>query len=77
MQGSVNGVISLILVWFGYGIIDILFKQTAKMGTAFATTLFISFCLAACVMFMYLLLKRTRWSAPSLLGGMLLGGLNL
>ncbi|MFZ7215428.1 EamA/RhaT family transporter [[Pasteurella] aerogenes] len=76
MQGSLKGVISLILVWFGYGIIDILFKQTAKMGAAFATTLFISFCLAACVIFMYLLLKRTRWTAPSLLGGILLGGLN-
>ncbi|WP_032092674.1 hypothetical protein [Necropsobacter rosorum] len=77
MSGSTTkGVISLILVWLGYGVIDILFKQTAKMGGAFPTTLFIAFVLAACVMFIYLLLKRTHWTTPSLIGGMVLGGLN-
>ncbi|PJG84100.1 hypothetical protein [Caviibacterium pharyngocola] len=75
-QGRFKGIISLLLVWLGYGVIDILFKQTAKMGAAFSTTLFISFVLAACVMFMYLLFKKTRWTTPSLLGGILLGGLN-
>ncbi|MFZ7157225.1 EamA/RhaT family transporter, partial [Avibacterium avium] len=30
---SVKGGLSLLAVWFGYGVIDILFKQTAKMGS--------------------------------------------
>ncbi|MCW9714780.1 DMT family transporter [Avibacterium sp. 21-594] len=73
---SVKGGLSLLAVWFGYGVIDILFKQTAKMGSAFPTTLFITFALAMCVMFMYLLIKRTQWNGASLLAGIVLGGLN-
>lgn len=73
---SSTAIASLILVWFGYGVIDILFKQIAKMGTAFSTILFISFACAACIMFVYLLLKRTYWTPPSVLGGLILGGLN-
>ncbi|MCW9709675.1 EamA/RhaT family transporter [Avibacterium sp. 21-586] len=73
---SVKGGLSLLAVWFGYGAIDILFKQTAKMGSAFSTTLFIAFALAMCVMFMYLLIKRTQWNGASLLAGIILGGLN-
>ncbi|MFZ7172401.1 EamA/RhaT family transporter [Avibacterium volantium] len=73
---SVKGGLSLLTVWFGYGVIDILFKQTAKMGSAFPTTLFIAFALAMCVMFMYLLIKRTQWNWASLLAGIILGGLN-
>ncbi|VEB24287.1 DMT family transporter [Avibacterium volantium] len=73
---SVKGGLSLLAVWFGYGVIDILFKQTAKMGSAFPTTLFIAFALAMCVMFMYLLIKRTQWNGASLLAGIVLGGLN-
>ena len=37
-----RGVLGLVGVWFGYGIIDILFKQVAKSGGAFPTTLFLS-----------------------------------
>ncbi|MFZ7233237.1 EamA/RhaT family transporter [Avibacterium avium] len=73
---SVKGGLSLLAVWFGYGVIDILFKQTAKMGSAFPTTLFVAFALAMCVMFMYLLIKRTQWNGVSLLAGIVLGGLN-
>lgn len=77
-QSAVNfkGILGLIGVWFGYGIIDILFKQVAKSGGVFPATLFISFSLAACVMFIYLVLKRTQWTVPSFLGGVLLGILN-
>ncbi|MGT3004300.1 EamA/RhaT family transporter [Pasteurella multocida] len=75
-ESNLKGVVSLILVWFGYGIIDILFKQVAKSGGAFPATLFISFVLAACVMFGYLLLKREVWTVPSFIGGIILGGLN-
>lgn len=75
-ESNVKGMIGLILVWFGYGIIDILFKQVAKSGGAFPATLFISFVLAACVMFGYLLLKREIFTVPSFVGGIILGGLN-
>ncbi|BFU59822.1 MULTISPECIES: EamA/RhaT family transporter [Rodentibacter] len=77
-QSAVNfkGILGLIGVWFGYGIIDILFKQVAKSGGAFPATLFISFSLAACLMFIFLLLKRTQWTVPSLFGGIILGTLN-
>ena len=46
------------------------------MGSAFPTTLFISFSLAAVIMFTVLLLKRTQWTVPSFVGGLLLGCLN-
>ena len=68
-----KGILGLIGVWFGYGTIDILFKQVAKSGGAFPTTLFIAFSLAACVMFLYLFLKRTQWTVPSFIGGIILG----
>ena len=71
-----RGVLALIGVWFGYGIIDILFKQVAKSGGAFPTTLFIAFSLAACIMFIYLLFKRTQWNVASVVGGIILGVLN-
>lgn len=66
----------LLGVWLGYGVIDILFKQVAKTGSAFAGNLLIAFTLAGVLMFVYLLLKRIRWSGKSLLSGFLLGALN-
>lgn len=71
-----RGVLGLVGVWFGYGVIDILFKQVAKSGGAFPTTLFIAFSLAACIMFIYLLFKRTQWNVASFVGGIILGVLN-
>ena len=71
-----RGVLGLVGVWFGYGIIDILFKQVAKSGGAFPTTLFFAFSLAACIMFIYLLFKRTQWNVASVVGGIILGVLN-
>ena len=71
-----RGVLGLVGVWFGYGIIDILFKQVAKSGGVFPTTLFIAFSLAACIMFIYLLFKRTQWNVASVVGGIILGVLN-
>ena len=71
-----RGSLGLVGVWFGYGIIDILFKQVAKSGGAFPTTLFIAFSLAACIMFIYLLFKRTQWNVASFIGGIILGVLN-
>lgn len=66
----------LLAVWVGYGTIDILFKQMAKSGAAFPSSLLVSFVLAGIFMFAWLLLRRTRWSPRSLLAGVLLGGLN-
>ena len=75
-NGSMLTVALLLGVWFGYGTIDILFKQMAKMGTAFPTTLLGSFMLAGIVSFAYLVLRRTAWSPRSMLAGLLLGLLN-
>lgn len=75
-KSGITAIISLALVWVGFGVIDILFKQMAKTGSAFRLTLFISFIFAACVMFIYLVLRRTQWHVPSVLVGLLLGTLN-
>lgn len=66
----------LLAVWIGYGTIDILFKQMAKSGAVFSGSLLAAFVLAGIVMFSYLLLRRTQWSARSLAAGVLLGLLN-
>lgn len=68
--------LSLLGVWLGYGVIDILFKQVAKSGSAFAGNLFVAFVLAGLLIFVYLFVKRTAWSGKSLFAGLLLGALN-
>lgn len=76
IKGEKTALMILFLVWLGFGLIDILFKQMAKTGSSFSLTLFITFVGAGCLMFIYLLLKRTQWHIPSVLTGLLLGGLN-
>ncbi|MBV6272952.1 EamA/RhaT family transporter [Alcaligenaceae bacterium CGII-47] len=67
----------LLGVWLGYGTIDILFKQLAKSGAAFSSSLLLSFVLAAVLMFAWLIgRKGTVWSPRSLVSGLLLGLLN-
>ncbi|WP_439293909.1 EamA family transporter [Lonepinella sp. BR2882] len=68
--------LSLAGVWLIWGSTGILFKKIALQGGAFPATLFISFACAMVIMFTYLLIKRTQWTAPSLLAGILLGVLN-
>lgn len=75
-RGGLLTVALLLGVWLGYGTIDILFKQMAKMGAAFPTTLLGSFVLAGLVSFSYLLLRRASWTLRSMLAGLLLGLLN-
>lgn len=70
------GLTSLLLVWAGYGVIDILFKQLAKSGAAFSSSLVVSFSLAGVLIFAYLLYKRTRWTRVNVIAGLLLGLLN-
>ncbi|WP_201534356.1 EamA family transporter [Psychrobacter ciconiae] len=64
-------------VFLGYGVIDVLFKQVAKQGTAFPLTLFVSFSLAALFLGGYLLLQKTQWQPKALLFGLVLGVLNV
>src|SRR5690606_28194267 len=71
------GMALLLGVWLGYGTIDILFKQLAKSGAAFSSSLLLSFILAAVLMFTWLGLRQTTiWSSRSLASGLLLGLLN-
>jgi drug/metabolite transporter (DMT)-like permease len=67
---------SLLAVWLGYGVIDVLFKQVAKSGSATPANLFAAFVLSGVLIFAYLLLKRIRWSSNTVLAGVLLGVLN-
>ncbi|MGB6241674.1 MAG: EamA/RhaT family transporter [Castellaniella sp.] len=66
----------LLGVWAGYGLIDILFKQMARTGSGFTSTLLLSFSLAGVLMGLWLLIRRTQWHARSLASGVLLGALN-
>ncbi len=65
-----------LLVWLGYGVIDILFKQVARAGTAFAGGLLLAFVLAGGLMLAYLLARRVRWQGRHLLAGVALGVAN-
>ncbi len=66
----------LLLVWIGYGVIDVLFKQLSKTGAAFSASLFVAFVLAGVLLFGWLTLRRTRWGARNVAAGLLLGLLN-
>lgn len=66
----------LILVFFVYGLADITFKQIAKQGNLFSSTLFVSFILAAIIIFVTLFIKKTLWDKKSMAAGLLLGVLN-
>jgi drug/metabolite transporter (DMT)-like permease len=73
---AARGWLTLLGVWAGYGCIDILFKQMARMGAGFTGSLLLSFTLAGLLIGLWLLARRTRWHARSLASGILLGGLN-
>ncbi|NYT62414.1 DMT family transporter [Alcaligenaceae bacterium] len=66
----------LLAVWLGYGTIDILFKQLAKSGAAFSSSLFVTFILAGALIFLYLLVKRSIWTRRNIVAGLVLGVLN-
>jgi drug/metabolite transporter (DMT)-like permease len=76
-SGDIGKTIALLLcVWVGYGTIDVLFKQMAKSGAVFSSSLFVSFVLAGILMFLYLILQRTAWSRRNVVAGVALGLLN-
>ena len=63
-------------VWFGYGIIDILFKQLSKNTAMTATNLCTVFILSAIILFTYLIIRKIKWNKASIFGGIILGCLN-
>lgn len=63
-------------VWAAYGLVDILFKQMARAGTAFAGGLLLAFALAGVLTLAYLLWRRVRWAPRHLAAGVALGALN-
>ena len=67
---------TLLAVWFGYGIIDILFKQLSKNVAMTATNLCATFILSAIILFTYLIIRKTKWTKASIFGGIILGCLN-
>lgn len=76
-SGDTLRTIALLLsVWVGYGTIDILFKQLAKSGAAFSSSLFAAFTLAGILIFAYLLIRRTNWQWRNIVAGLVLGLLN-
>ena len=69
--------VTLLGVWVGYGAIDILFKQMARLGAGFTSSLLLVFILAAVLIFCWLaFFRRTAWDARSLGSGLLLGAMN-
>ena len=62
-----------LVVWVGYGVIDILFKQMARAGTAFAGGLLLAFLIAGMLMLCYLLWRRVRCQLRHLVAGAALG----
>jgi drug/metabolite transporter (DMT)-like permease len=66
----------LIAVWFGYGIIDILFKQLSKNTVLTTTNLCTIFFISAIILFTYLIIRKTKWTKISIFCGIILGCLN-
>lgn len=76
-SGETGKTIALLLaVWVGYGTIDILFKQMAKSGAVFSSSLFAAFTLAGILIFVYLIAKRSVWQRRNVVAGVVLGLLN-
>lgn len=75
-RGGVFAILSLLGVWFGYGVIDILFKQLSKNGAALPVSLVIAFTLGGLLMFLYIIYKQQTWTFSSILGGLILGVFN-
>ncbi len=75
-KGGALAVLSLIGVWLGYGVIDILFKQLSKSGSAFPVSLVIAFGLGCLLMLLYITVIGQRWTLKSVIGGLILGVFN-
>ncbi|AZY48358.1 membrane protein [Bordetella avium] len=65
-----------LVVWVGYGLIDVLFKVMARGGAGFPAALLGAFVLAGLLMLAYLLWRGAAWRARDLAAGVLLGLIN-
>jgi drug/metabolite transporter (DMT)-like permease len=65
-----------LLVFAGFGVIDILFKRVAAAGVPLGSELLAMFALALVVAFAVELARRVRFTWRGLLGGVLLGACN-
>lgn len=65
-----------VAVMVGYGVIDVLYKQMARAGSAFPGTMLVVFILAGLVTTLYLVARRVRWQWRSLGAGVILGLFN-
>lgn len=75
-KGGMMAALTLIGVWFGYGVIDILFKQLSKSGSAFPVSLVIAFAMGCVLMTLYITFKGQKWTTKSIIGGLILGVFN-
>lgn len=75
-RGGVSAALMLIGVWLGYGVIDILFKQLSKSGSALPVSLAISFAMGFVLMMIYISARKLQWSWKSIVGGLVLGVFN-
>lgn len=66
----------LLGVWLGYGVIDILFKQLSKYGSALPVSLAVTFALSFVLITGYILMRRQTWNSKSIIGGLILGVFN-
>lgn len=75
-SNSSKATLSLLGVWFGYALIDILLKYTTSLGLQFSVSLNLMFIFAFILSMGYLALRNTKWSKENLLAGLSLGILN-
>ncbi len=73
---SQYGWVYLLLVWVGFGVIDVCFKMLAKTGQSSTMNLLMVFALAGILSCVYVAIKRQALSHASLLAGVLLGCMN-
>lgn len=69
-----------LIIFFGMGVIDVLFKQVAQLETAYTTSIFFIFLIALSVSFLYIfgrvLSKKEKLSVGSAIWGISLGLFN-
>ena len=75
-SNSSKAIMSLLGVWFGYALIDILLKYTTSLGLQFSVSLNLMFIFAFVISIGFLAIKNTKWSKENLLAGLSLGVLN-
>lgn len=67
---------SLLAVWAGYAVIDLLFKYLSTQGMQFSVSLTLIFMFAAIFMLLWNVLLKTQWNKKSIVAGAMLGVLN-